>query len=150
MVRVSFRADALNKKLRQAPGGIQKQLSEAMDISVRDVQERARENHKFVSRSGQAEESIHTTVQGSGDNLTGTVYTALPHAVYQHQGTPAHTIVPRSKKALRWSEGGDFVFAKRSQVKGIEADPFIFNAFDKEKPAIVSRFKKAAEKLGMG
>ena len=51
---------------------------------------------------------------------------------------------------LRWSEGGQFVFAKRSQVKGIQADPFIFNAFDKEKPAIISRFKKVTEKLGMG
>lgn len=150
MVRVSFRADALSKKLRHAPGEIQKQLREAMDISVRDVQERAREEHKFISRTDQAEGSIHTTVEGSGDHLAGTVYTALPHAVYQHQGTRSHTIVPRSKTVLRWSEGGQFVFAKRSQVKGIQADPFIFNAFDKEKPAIISRFKKVTEKLGMG
>ena len=84
MVRVSFRADALSKKLRHAPGEIQKQLREAMDISVRDVQERAREEHKFISRTGQAEGSIHTTVEGIGDHLARTVYTALPHAVYQH------------------------------------------------------------------
>lgn len=148
MVRVSFRADALSKKLRHAPGEIQKQLREAMDISVRDVQERAREEHKFISRTGQAEGSIHTTVEGSGDHLTGTVYTALPHAVYQHEGTRAHTILPKSKRVLRWSDGGQFVFAKRSQVSGIEKDPFIYNALEKERPAIVSRFKKITDALG--
>ena len=150
MVRVSFRADGVSRKLKAGSQKMQKELRVAMKISVRDVQERAREEHKFISRTGQAEGSIHTTVDGSGDHLAGTVYTALPHAVYQHQGTRSHTIVPRSKTVLRWSEGGQFVFAKRSQVKGIQADPFIFNAFDKEKPAIISRFKKAAEKLGMG
>lgn len=148
MVRVSFRADALSKKLRHAPGEIQKQLREAMDISVRDVQERAREEHKFISRTGQAEGSIHKTVEGSGDHLAGTVFTALPHAVYQHEGTRAHTIVPRSKKVLRWSDGGQFVFAKRSQVSGIKKDPFIYNALEKERPAIVSRFKKITDALG--
>nr|DAL57613.1 MAG TPA_asm: Minor capsid protein [Caudoviricetes sp.] len=148
MVRASFQADAVSRKLKAASGKLQKELLEAMKISVRDVQEQARENHKFISRTGQAEGSIAVRVSGSGSHVEGTVFTALPHAVYQHEGTRAHTIVPRSKKVLRWSDGGQFVFAKRSQVSGIKKDPFIYNALEKERPAIVSRFKKITDALG--
>lgn len=148
MVRASFQADAVSRKLKAASGKLQKELLEAMKISVRDVQEQARENHKFISRTGQAEGSIHTRVNGSGSHVEGTVFTALPHAVYQHEGTRAHTILPKSKKVLRWTDGGQFVFAKRSQVSGIKKDPFIYNALEKERPAIVSRFKKITDALG--
>ena len=148
MVRISFRADDLQRKLRGAPKSLKKQVREAMAISMRDVQERARSDHKFISRTGQAEESIHQTVMGNGEYVVGTVYTALPHAVFQHEGTPAHAILPRYKKVLRWSDGGHFVFAKRSQVRGIKGDPYIYRAFEKEKPAIVSRFKKVMQGLG--
>lgn len=148
MVRASFQADAVSRKLKAASGKMQKELREAMKISVRDVQEQARENHKFISRTGQAEGSIHTRVNGSGGHAVGTVFTALPHAVYQHEGTKAHSIVPRKKKVLRWSDGGRFVFAKRSQVSGIKGDPYIYKAMDKERPAIVSRFKKITDALG--
>lgn len=141
MVQASFQAEGVSRKLKDGSQKMQKELRVAMKISVRDVQEEARENHKFISRTGQAEGSIHTRVNGSGSHVEGTVFTALPHAVYQHEGTSAHTIVPRSKKVLR-------VFAKRSQVSGIKKDPFIYNALEKERPAIVSRFKKITDALG--
>lgn len=148
MVRASFQADAVSRKLKAASGKLQKELLEAMKISVRDVQEQAQENHKFISRTGQAEGSIAVRVNGSGSHVEGTVFTALPHAVYQHEGTRTHTILPKSKKVLRWSDGGQFVFAKRSQVSGIKKDPFIYNALEKKRPAIVSRFKKITDALG--
>lgn len=147
MVQASFQAEGVSRKLKDGSQKMQKELRVAMKISVRDVQEEARENHKFISRTGQAEGSIHTRVNGSGSHVEGTVFTALPHAVYQHEGTSAHTIVPRSKKVLR-TDGGQFVFAKRSQVSGIKKDPFIYNALEKERPAIVSRFKKITDALG--
>lgn len=143
MVQASFQAEGVSRKLKDGSQKMQKELRVAMKISVRDVQEEARENHKFISRTGQAEGSIHTRVNGSGSHVEGTVFTALPHAVYQHEGTSAHTIVPR-----RWTDGGQFVFAKRSQVSGIKKDPFIYNALEKERPAIVSRFKKITDALG--
>lgn len=148
MVQASFQAEGVSRKLKDGSQKMQKELRVAMKISVRDVQEEARENHIFISRTGQAEGSIHTRVNGSGSHVEGTVFTALPHAVYQHEGTSAHTIVPRSKKVLRWTDGGQFVFAKRSQVSGIKKDPFIYNALEKERPAIVSRFKKITDALG--
>lgn len=148
MVRASFQAEGVSRKLKDGSQKMQKELRVAMKISVRDVQEAARSTHEFVSRTGQAEGSIAVRVNGSGSHVEGTVFTALPHAVYQHEGTRAHTILPKSKKVLRWSDGGQFVFAKRSQVSGIKKDPFIYNALEKERPAIVSRFKKITDALG--
>lgn len=90
---------------------------------------------------GDAETSIKTSVDVDGGHLTGTVYTALPHAVFLHEGTPPHVVVPRTKMALRWSDGGSFVFAKRSQVAGIQGDPYLYNALAEERASIVSRFE---------
>ena len=122
-----------------------------MKISVRDVQEEARSTHEFTSQSGDAEGSIHVRTTGSGSKVQGKVFTVLPYAVCLHEGTKDHTILPKKKKALRWSDGEQdgeqFVFAKRSQVSGIEKDPFIYNALEKERPAIVSRFKKLTATL---
>lgn len=151
MVRVSFRADGVSRKLKAGSQKMQKELRVAMKISVRDVQEEAISTHNFTSRNGAAkgtiEGSIFTRVTCSGSHAQGKVFTNLPHAVYQHEGTRAHTILPKSKRVLRWSDGGQFVFAKRSQVSGIEKDPFIYNALEKERPAIVSRFKKLTATL---
>lgn len=141
MVRASFDAAALVQTLKNATGKMPGRLREAMDISVRDVQERARKDHRFVTRSGKAEASIETSVTVNGNHVSGAVFTALPHAVFQHDGTRAHTITPRSKKALRWSDGGGFVFAKRSQVAGIQGDPYLYNALADEQVSIVSRFE---------
>ena len=151
MVRASFQADGVSRKLKAGSQKMQKELRVAMKISVRDVQEEAISTHNFTSRNGAAngaiEGSIFTRVTCSGSHAQGKVFTNLPHAVYQHEGTRAHTILPKSKKVLRWSDGGQFVFAKRSQVSGIEKDPFIYNALEKDRPAIVSRFKKLTATL---
>ncbi len=141
MVRAVFDASALVQTLKNAEKKMPGRLREAMDISVRDVQERARKNHRFVTRTGEAEASIETSVDVNGGHLTGIVYTALPHAVFLHQGTRSHTVVPRTKMALRWSDGGSFVFAKRSQVAGIQGDPYLYNALADERASIVSRFE---------
>ena len=141
MVRAPFDVSALVRTLRNATDKMPGRLREAIDISVRDVQERARKNHRFVTRTGDAETSIKTSVDVDGGHLTGTVYTALPHAVFLHEGTPPHVVVPRTKMALRWSDGGSFVFAKRSQVAGIQGDPYLYNALAEERASIVSRFE---------
>ena len=39
---------------------VQVELKEALDISLRDVQEYAREHHRFITRTGEAERSIET------------------------------------------------------------------------------------------
>ncbi|WP_370834231.1 hypothetical protein [Acidaminococcus sp.] len=148
MVRASFQAEGVSRKLKDGSQKMQRELRVAMKISVRDVQEEARSTHDFTSQSGAAEGSIHVRTTGSGSKVQGKVFTVLPYAVCLHEGTKAHTILPKKKKVLRWSDDGQFVFSKRSQVSGIKKDPFIYNALEKERPAIVSRFKKITDTLG--
>jgi hypothetical protein len=55
---------------------------------------------------------------------------AAPHAVFVHWGTRAHTIRPKTRKALRWSAGGRFVFAKQVRHPGYAGDAWMVRAAD--------------------
>jgi hypothetical protein len=71
------------------------------------------------------------------------------YAAFVEQGTRAHTIVPRNRKALRWpttgsatlaggvKSGGSAIFAKRVNHPGTRAQPFM-----------VPGAKKAVESIG--
>lgn len=101
--------DEAISRLDRISRGARQQLRSAMLSSVRDVQRTAREKHKFVTRSGEAERSIESNVQFSGDTWVGTVGTTRKVTIYLHQGTPKHVITPKRKLALRWTAGGKFV-----------------------------------------
>ncbi len=127
--------------------GFVRDAEEALAISLRDVQERARAEHRFTTRTGIVERSIRTASARKGRTLSGTVYTVLDYGVYLHQGTNPHVIEPRRKKALRWTDGGAFVFARRVKHPGTKKDPYIYEALDAEEPVIVSRFEALAERM---
>lgn len=141
-------ADIVISRLQAMQSGLDKRLKEAMNLSVRDVQERARATHRFKTRTGKAERSIEAKVTGAGGNIEGTVGTTRLITVYLHQGTRPHNIVPRRKKVLRWASGGNFVFARRVYHPGTQKDEFIYNAADAEKEAIISRFDAIFDKMG--
>lgn len=126
-----------------APDKTSDMVRRQVKMAVRDIQEEARDNHRFITRSGMTEKSIMSKVQ---DNK-GTVYLASDVSVFQHEGTKAHMIVPRFKKVLRFTANKKFVFTKRVQHPGIKADPFLYHAADKMLPTIVSRFEHALDNL---
>lgn len=53
-----------------------------------------------------------------------------PHALFVNFGTRPHKIYPRTKKALRWSGGGVFHFAKVVNHPGYRGDNYIQAAAD--------------------
>lgn len=121
---------------------VQDELKDALDISLRDVKEYAQKNHRFISRTGDTERSIDSHAN-YGAIFKGIVSSRSIIALYQHDGTKSHIIVPRKKFVLRWADGNKFRFAKRVRHPGIKADPFLENALEHEKPAIISRFEQA-------
>ena len=135
--------DKLVCAFEAAPAATREMVRRQVKMAVRDIREEARDNHKFITRSGMTEKSIMSKVQ---DN-EGTVYLDSDVAVFQHEGTKAHLIVPRFKKVLRFAVNKKFVFAKRVQHPGIKADPFLYNAADKMLPTITSRFETALNNL---
>ena len=118
-----------------------KYLRQAVLSSTEEVAEYARTKHGFTSRTGNLERAI-TSIH-SRDGLKGWVTidrTQAPYGTYVHQGYKAFTIVPRHKKALRWVDGSDFVFAKRVQHPAFKGDPFLFNALDASEQKITKIF----------
>lgn len=148
MIQTDIRADVLLGRLHRLQQEVDSRLTEAVNISLRDVQEYARAHHRFTTRTGEAERSIEKTdarkVQGS---IQGDVGATRKVTIYLHQGTRPHNIVPRRKLALRWASGNGFVFARRVHHPGTQPDPFIFDAFDHEEARIVSRLEHALDGL---
>ena len=121
---------------------VQVELKEALDISLRDVQEYAREHHRFITRTGEAEKSIETAAS-YGTYFKGVVGTTREITVYLHTGTDRHIIVPRLKQSLRFVKGNKFKFARRVNHPGTKEDPFIYNALKHNRSDIISRFENA-------
>lgn len=131
-------------KFGQMPAMLRDELEIAVKISVRDIRERAASEHDWVSRTGTAErEGARLSIDG----LTGIVELATPNAIGLHQGRSAHVIRPRNKMILRFPVAGQFVFAKKVNHPGNKPYPYLFNAAEKETPAINSRFGAAVEKV---
>lgn len=152
-IQITGLREVINK-FEQMPEKVESGLWIALRISLRDIQEHARDNHKFTSRSGETEREIQTRI---GENISGEVFLNSKVGVYLHEGTgiygPSRKVIevkPRQKMALRWVSGDNFVFAKRVEIKGIEPDPFLYNAADHERPAIISRFDAAIQKIVEG
>lgn len=135
--------EKLVKAFEAAPDKTRQMIRLQMKMAVRDIQEEAKDNHRFITRSGLTEKSIMSLVK---DNQ-GTVMLTNSIAVYQHEGTKPHLIVPRFKKVLRFAVNKEFVFSRRIQHPGIKADPFLYRAADKMLPTIETRFQAALDNL---
>lgn len=121
----------------------QKRLRQAIKASTIEVQDEAQTNHRFISRTGQLERSIDVKFNEN----SGVVYIdsqSAPHGPFVHQGTVAHTIFPKNKKALRWAPqgGGAFHFAKVVHHPGTKSDPFLYNALRNKHDDIRNIFAK--------
>lgn len=142
-ISLAVNTDALVRAFEAAPEKTRQVVRQQVKMAVRDIREEARDNHRFITRTGEAEKSI----QSEANDAEGRVYLASAVAVYQHEGTRAHDIVPRNKTALRFPAGKQFVFAKRVQHPGIKADPYLYDAADKMTPTIISRFNAALDSI---
>ena len=68
------------------------------------------------------------------------------YAFFVHEGTRPHKIEPKKKKALRWTAGGAFKFAKKVNHPGYKGDPFLRNAAEKTFRRLDDIFKQEMEK----
>ncbi|WP_288190263.1 hypothetical protein [uncultured Veillonella sp.] len=118
-------------------GIFREQLRQAVIESAELVQDEAKQTHNFTTKSGKLEDAVK--VRSERDGFVGVVYLdehEAPYARHVYFGTKPHTIVPRERKALRWPDGGKFVFAKRVQHPGTKADKFLVAALRSKKAAI--------------
>ncbi len=143
IINLTVDTRALVRAFESAPAKTRQMVQKQVKMAVRDIREEARDNHRFISRGGATEKSIESEASGN----KGRVYLGSAVAVYQHEGTKAHLIVPRNKKVLRFAGDKHFVFTKRVQHPGIKQDQYLYRAAEKLTPAIVSRFSAALDNL---
>lgn len=160
-ISVKVDAEKLMQALEAAPDVIRKEMRLAMKKAVRNIAERARREHRFISRSGKLEATIgHGMTKDTGDSVEGFVSAGgdkVPYARAIHEGSglygpkgARYPIVPRFRKALRWvSDQGTwskFEFARKVMHPGVRPDPFIENASAAENAATEALFAKAIDK----
>ena len=124
----------------------------AMDIAMTKVRDHARQNHRYKDRTGavtKATREIPATYEG--DYVSGGIENTNKVGMYLHEGTKAHVIRPRLKKALYWetpgnvqsTEAGKRNFAKRVNHPGQQPDPFITRAVHENKELFIEYMAKA-------
>ena len=140
---VKFDSSKLVAALVRAPEAVNRQMQLGLSKAAQSVADHARQNHRYISRSGNLDRSIGVTVQGQTATISPDLGIA-PYAIFQLAGTKTHFIKPVSAKALRWvGESGNFVFDKGHEVKGIVADPFIAAALQAQKDTVISTLRDA-------
>lgn len=100
----------------------------------------AKKNHKFKTRTAVLENATIFDVKG----LTSTIFInekRAPYGPFIYEGTRDHEIVPKDAQALSWVQGNARFFSKGHKVKGIKAEPYILNAYNKRKRQFIKQFR---------
>jgi hypothetical protein len=153
---MSIKSDALMAAFRKAPLTVSKNLRLEMEKGLAEVARQARQNHRFKSKSSNANRSIKHLV--SGDGMEGKVYIdsgVAKYAEYQHEGTGrygpkhrAYKVRAVTRKALYWVSNGAKNFVSKKAfvtIKGIRPDKFLYRAFAAQKPYLVARMNGAVD-----
>lgn len=77
-----------------------------------------------IGKTGQLRDSIGFNPKVGPASATVEFTTRVPYADYVIKGTPAHLIVPRNARVLRWQDGGQWVYRQRVNHPGARANPF--------------------------
>lgn len=119
-------ADGVIKTLGELPANISATALRQLAQSIYDKAQQKADRH---TKTGQLARSlyIHPVDGGRGWEIGHNLQHA-PHALFVHWGTRPHTIRPKNRKALRWSAGNAFVFAKFVRHPGYKGDPWLIHA----------------------
>ena len=142
MIRVEIAGlDAVEKHLQEVPRRVERRVLLDMAQIIYDHAERAADRH---TRTGALRQSLYNRPIPHGREI-GHDPQRAPHALFVHWGTRPHVIKPKKRKALRWTSGGEFVFAKFVRHPGYKGDAYLVDAAReaiRRMPEIVARAMK--------
>jgi HK97 gp10 family phage protein len=145
---LNFDSKALEKKLGTAIDSLPRKVSLELKKAARDIESRAKKDHRFTSRTGNLENSIKSDLLPDRKTaVVGLDKKFAPYGNFVHDGTKPHNIPKKpkpGKSRLRWvGSGGKFRFAKQVRHPGTKPDRFITKAADNLKNMIVRNFSNA-------
>jgi phage gpG-like protein len=143
--------DALTDRLGALPETLSQRLAQEIDRLggvLRDRVERNLSGAVLQQRSGRLAGSIAVDVARSGLGATATVSSDAPYAaIHEYGGTiPAHTILPRSARALAFPWRGQQRFFKRVTLPAVTMPErsFMRATLDETMPEIHAALEQAA------
>ncbi len=133
MARVD--AGPLAEAVRRAEAELEVQLPRALSFIGDKVVNDARRTTLFRDRAGALRRSIlrgpvEGTVSGGDLRIELRAGSGLVYARAIHDGSRAHDIVPKRRRALQFTRGSDFVYARRVRHPGTAARPFLTQAIE--------------------
>lgn len=146
--RVAFNArafHAMQSYPAQTREAIRRSLMEAATL----VQERARREHRFRTRTGMLERSIAVKLEPTNARVFLDRNVAR-YSGWVHEGTAPHMIFPNKRKALRWVGPNGFVFAKKVRHPGTKPDQFLYKALDNSRAEIQAIFDRHIQRVTGG
>lgn len=107
-----------------------------------NLEKQARSNASWTDRTGDTRRKIH----GGADKTANGTTVYLAHGsivgLFMEEGTAPHVIRPVNKKALRFTSGGNEVFAKKVNHPGIKARPVVEPTAQSNMPNIKQQVRR--------
>lgn len=138
--------DEFLSDIKRAPDEAGRELSKAVNKSIVEIASRAKKEapaNKGISTGNTLRQNIKERMVGQ---LRGEVVADRPYAIYVHQGTRPHIIVPIRRKVLANKRTGEF-FGKRVRHPGTKPNPFFERAFERSSAGIEKFFNTAMDNL---
>ncbi len=138
-------ADQIMAKLRKMPVEMTKQLDIAVKKSIALVHNETVKEAPVNKQGGggNLRQSINSSMLGTA---RGKLEVGSEYGIYVHEGTKAHKIVARNKKALANVRTGQF-FGKSVNHPAVAPNPFLKRAVDNSEDDIQRFFQEAVEKV---
>ena len=150
MIRVEVKGDketaaTFKRAAQKAPAAMLTAMRRIVLILERHVKKEKLTGQVLNVRTGKLRSSITHRVEQSGNETTGRVGTPVEYArIWELGGTiPAHTIVPKTAKVLRFVIQGRVVFCKRVEQpsRRVGARPYL-------KPSVEENRQRILRELG--
>lgn len=142
MYKITNEVDLIDviKVLKTAEKETPKGFRNALKSTATDIAKDAQSNIKKNSyKTGKLYKSVGITYGKQGTRAI--IEAKAEHGSFIEEGTKAHIIRPKNKKALRFKGGSKYVFAKEVKHPGTKAKPFMQPAFDKNIPNFIKRLE---------
>lgn len=117
--------NAINDKLNQLNDFFKKKAIAKLADMVYDKADDLADEH---TQTGEMLKSLYMRKNSSFSYEIGFDDKKAPYAKFVHFGSKPHEIKIRNRKFLRWSDGDDFIFAKKVNHPGYKGDPFLYEA----------------------
>jgi len=108
----------------------------------KDLESQARQNAPWTDRTSNTRRAIHGGSEGRSNGVTIYLAHGSEVGLFMEEGTSPYVIKPRNKKALRFTVGGQTIFATQVNHPGIKPRPIVEPTVSSNWPKINKQVKR--------